>query len=235
MSWHGDCAMNSLAGLVSRSWPYLAGRMSWTAARGRNPCDDCGCLAPLLAVWMSRARIQIKKSEEELTRGWGTGPVAAPGGGRGRGRGRGRGAPPTPAPAQKPAAEQRGGEEGSGSEEGEDAEDGGEEGPDKGPLTTIQIFGEAKAVEIAVRMIDEAVQNKEQKAKQRAKAGWGRHGLAGRSSPRGRGVEGGEGEGGRHAGAKHHQVRIAGAVWVGLHHVELMEPCICRGAHASFG
>jgi hypothetical protein len=36
-------------------------------------------------------------------------------------------------------------------------------------MTTIQLFGDAKAIEIAMRMIDEAVENREQKAKQRAK------------------------------------------------------------------
>jgi hypothetical protein len=34
-------------------------------------------------------------------------------------------------------------------------------------LTTIQIFGDAKAVEKAVAMVEEAVANKEQKQKQR--------------------------------------------------------------------
>lgn len=36
-------------------------------------------------------------------------------------------------------------------------------------MTTIMLFGDAKAIEIAMRMIDEAVDNKEQKAKQRHK------------------------------------------------------------------
>ncbi|KAI8472485.1 MAG: DnaJ-domain-containing protein [Monoraphidium minutum] len=60
----------------------------------------------------SKARIQIKKSEEELNRGFG--------------------------------------------------------GPAR-PMTTLMLFGDAKAIEIAMRMIDEAQENKEQKAKQRAK------------------------------------------------------------------
>lgn len=36
-------------------------------------------------------------------------------------------------------------------------------------MTTLQLFGDAKAVEAAVAAIDEAVANKEQKAKQREK------------------------------------------------------------------
>lgn len=36
-------------------------------------------------------------------------------------------------------------------------------------LTTIQLFGDSKAVEIAMRMIDEAIDNREQKQKQRQK------------------------------------------------------------------
>jgi hypothetical protein len=36
-------------------------------------------------------------------------------------------------------------------------------------MTTIQLFGDAKAIEAAVRMIDEAVEARAQKAKQRQK------------------------------------------------------------------
>lgn len=70
----------------------------------------------------SKAKIQIKKDEAELLRGFGTGPNLKP----------------VP-------------------------KDGEER------LTTVAIYGDSKAVEIAERMIQEAMDNKEQKAKQRNK------------------------------------------------------------------
>lgn len=71
----------------------------------------------------SKCRIQIKKTEAELGRAFGSGPVAA-------------------AAAKLAAAE---------------------------TTTTLMLFGDAKAVEAAMRMIDEAVDNREQKQKQRQK------------------------------------------------------------------
>jgi hypothetical protein len=91
-----------------------------------------------------RARIQIKKSDEELSRGFG-GAAA-------------------PVPAGKPAQPTTAA--GEGEEDDDDDEGGG--GPAK-PMTTLMIYGDAKAIEIAMRMIDEAVDNREQKAKQRHK------------------------------------------------------------------
>jgi hypothetical protein len=87
--------------------------------------------------------LQIKKEEEELNRGWGAGPVNPKKPLKGR---------PQP---------QIAGDDGAGEGEPQQGE--------KRLLTTIQIFGDTKAVEIAVRMIDEAVENKEQKQKQRQK------------------------------------------------------------------
>ncbi|KIY93303.1 putative DnaJ subfamily B member 8 [Monoraphidium neglectum] len=102
------------------------------------------------------ARIQIKKSEEELNRGFGGAALPKPPAAAA--------APPPPKP--KPAAAAADGD-GSGADSGDD-EDAAAAGPAR-PMTTIMLFGDAKAIEIAMRMIDEAQGNKEQKAKQRAK------------------------------------------------------------------
>lgn len=94
---------------------------------------------------MCRARLQIKKEEEELNRGFGQG--GPPDAKKGRKGGKG---PPRHGPQQT-------------------AVELDEDGQPIKRLTTIQIFGDSKAVEAAVRMIDEAVENKEQKQKQRQK------------------------------------------------------------------
>jgi hypothetical protein len=123
--------------------------------------------------------VQIKKDEEELNRAWGSGPPPPP-----QPQYKGPRAPKgtaqltagpqaiAAAKAAAAAAAAAAGVEGGSEEGGADGEEGGE-GADgrqqqQPRLTTIAIFGDAKAVEKAVGMIEEAVANRAQKEKQRA-------------------------------------------------------------------
>ncbi|KAF6258089.1 DnaJ-domain-containing protein [Scenedesmus sp. NREL 46B-D3] len=110
----------------------------------------------------SKARIQIKKEEEELNRAFGSGPVERPKPQPYKGPRAPKGTAQLTGPAAAPAAA---GSAAEGAAAGEDAE--GEEGQQQKRSTTVEIFGDSKAVEKAVAMIEEAVANKEQKQKQR--------------------------------------------------------------------
>lgn len=111
----------------------------------------------------SKARIQIKKEEEELNRAFGSGPIERPKPQQYKGprapKGTAQLTGPAAAAAPKPAAA-----EGAGEGEDGDGEDGQQQ---QQRFTTVEIFGDAKQVEKAVAMIEEAVANKEQKQKQR--------------------------------------------------------------------
>ncbi|GAX80414.1 hypothetical protein CEUSTIGMA_g7853.t1 [Chlamydomonas eustigma] len=170
----------------------------------------------------SKARVQIKKDEEDLNRAWGTGssqPVKLPpklrqqlqkqqaAAARAAKEGRllqgsTKPAAPPPAAIQLPAAghnaagygiasgfddnddvtgsrpaapssgtQQEEGDHGGGRENEADDESADDDKPGAPPrkMTTVEIFGDAKAVEIAERMIFEAIDNREQKQKQRQK------------------------------------------------------------------
>jgi len=125
----------------------------------------------------TRARIQIKKSEAELNLAFGekapppvlprqpqkqraqlTGPKPPPPGGF-----PGAAPPPSAAPAAG------GGGDDPEAAADDDDDDESEAAASARPMTTLMLFGDAKAIEIAMRMIDEAVQQREAKAKQRAK------------------------------------------------------------------
>jgi len=112
-----------------------------------------------------RARVQIKKDEEELNRAWGSGPPPKPqqqpyrGPKAPKGTAQLTAGPAATAAAAAAAAAAEG--------DGEGGEEGEEQQQPQQRLTVVQIFGDAKAVEKAVAMIEEAVANKEQKARQR--------------------------------------------------------------------
>jgi hypothetical protein len=112
-----------------------------------------------------RARIQIKKEEEELNRAFGSGPIERPKPQPYKGPRAPKGTAQLTGPAAAPAAAvAAAGAAAEGAADGEDAD--GEEQQQR-RMTTVEIFGDSKAVEKAVAMIEEAVANKEQKAKQR--------------------------------------------------------------------
>jgi hypothetical protein len=112
-----------------------------------------------------RARIQIKKEEEELNRAFGSGPIERPKPQPYKGPRAPKGTAQLTGPAA-PAAPAAAAAEGAGDGEDAEGEDGAQEQQQK-RLTTVQIFGDDKAVEKAVAMIEDAVANKEQKQKQR--------------------------------------------------------------------
>jgi hypothetical protein len=111
---------------------------------------------------MCRARVQIKKDEEELNRAWGSGPPPKPTPQPYRGPKAPKGTAQLTAGPQATAAAAAA----AAAEGGEGAEEEEQQQPQQ-RLTVVQIFGDAKAVEKAVAMIEEAVANREQKAKQR--------------------------------------------------------------------
>jgi hypothetical protein len=116
-----------------------------------------------LLLAAARARIQIKKEEEELNRAFGSGPIERPKPQPYKGPRAPKGTAQLTGPAAAPPAAAPAAAEGAA--DGEDVE--GEDVQQQKRLTTIQIFGDAKAVEKAVAMVEEAVANKEQKQKQR--------------------------------------------------------------------
>lgn len=115
-----------------------------------------------------RARVQIKKDEEELNRAFGSGPIIRPKAQPYKGPKAPKGTAQLTGPAAPPpAAAGVVAEAGAGAAaEGEEGAEGEEQQPQK-LLTTVQIFGDSKQVEKAVAMIEEAVANREQKQKQR--------------------------------------------------------------------
>ncbi len=140
---------------------------------------------PLLPrLLMCRARIQIKKEEEELNRAFGSGPIIKPRPQQHTGPRAPKGTAQLPAPiplvqpvAAKPAAVEGAAAAGHNEDGGSDdsdadgaADGGGADSAAGGsrPVTVVQIFGDSKAVEKAVAMIEEALANRQQKAKQRA-------------------------------------------------------------------
>jgi hypothetical protein len=126
-------------------------------------------------AFLCRARLQIKKEEEELQRAFGTGPVTLP---KGPQPHKGPKAPKgtaqlTAAPGQwqqqqlQQQRQQPSGDAEILGEDGGDDGDGKQQQQQQQRLTTVQLFGDSKAVEKAVAMIEEATANKDQKQKQR--------------------------------------------------------------------
>jgi hypothetical protein len=101
-------------------------------------------------AFLCRARLQIKKEEEELQRAFGTGPVTLPKG---------------PQPHKGPKAPK--GTAQLTAAPGQWQQQQLQQQQQQQRLTTVQLFGDSKAVEKAVAMIEEATANKDQKQKQR--------------------------------------------------------------------
>lgn len=108
--------------------------------------------------------MQIKKDEEELNRAWGSGPPPKPQPQQYRGPKAPKG---TAQLTAGPTATAAGGGGVGGVGDGQQQQEEEQEQQPQQRLTVVQIFGDAKAVEKAVAMIEEAVANREQKQKQR--------------------------------------------------------------------